>query len=408
MDKCHFAIIGGGVAGLVAAISAARANENKNAKILILESGAQCGSKLLLSGSGQCNFTHAGSPDAFLVRCREYKNYLKPAYFAFSNTDFIKLLNDAGCPSLTREDNKVFPSSLRATDVRDCLLNMALKLGVRILYNAQVSELSKTTDGSFIITTDNYGKISSSRLLIATGGGSYPQTGSDGRALRLVKSLGHNPIPFRAHLCGVHIKSYAPYIQCAGISLPDAKLKFWHNDMQFCDNGDLLFTHSGLSGPVIMDNCYRILAGMSVYINLLADSEFKLTELLEQNRSAKLISALIKMAVPRRLMSTILETNGFDPSQMLATMSKKDINRLNTLLTDVRFEISRTGAIETAMASAGGIPLSEVNSKTMQSRICSGLFFAGEVLDYALPTGGFNIQMAASTAWLAGLKQVVE
>ena len=404
MHKCILAIIGGGVSGLMAAISAARAMQDKENEIVVLESGAQCGAKILLSGSGQCNFTHEGTNEEFLSRCREYKNYLKPAYYTFSNTQFIKLLSDAGCPSATRDDAKVFPASMKASDVRDCLLNTALRLGVRVIYHAKVSRVEITADGDFMITTDNSFRVTASRLLIATGGGSYPKTGSDGQALMLAKSLGHNITPFRAHLCGVCIKHYAPYKQCAGISIPKAVIKFEEKDAQFSDCGDLLFTHTGLSGPVILDNGYRTCAGMIISINLIPDYKQELTELLGQNKNATLINTLSKLSVPRRLLGTIMEQNGFDPAQAISGINKKEINRLQTILLSCKFEVSSVGALETAMASAGGVLLSEVNSKSMESRICKGLFFAGEVLDYALPSGGFNIQIAASTGWLAGLK----
>ena len=389
---------------MLAAISAARAMQGKGDKIIILESGALCGAKILLSGSGQCNFTHAGTNEEFLSRCREYKNYLKPAYYTFSNTHFIKLLSDAGCPSVTRDDAKVFPASMKASDVRDCLLNAALRLGVQVMYHAKVNRVEITADGGYIITTDNSFRVTASCLLIATGGGSYSKTGSDGQALALAKSLGHSITPFRAHLCGISLKNYAPYKHCAGISIPNAVIKFESKDAQFSDCGDLLFTHTGLSGPVILDNSYRISDGMSIRINLIPDSKQELSELLEQNRGAKLLNALIKPSVPRRLLGTILEQNGFDPNQTIASMNKKEFNRLQAVLSSCKFEVSTVGALETAMASAGGVLLSEVNSKSMESRICKGLFFAGEVLNYALPSGGFNIQIAASTGWLAGQK----
>jgi predicted Rossmann fold flavoprotein len=404
MDKCYFAIIGGGVSGLLAAISAAQAMQGKGHKIIILESGTQCGAKLLLSGSGQCNFTHAGTNEEFLSRCREYKNYLKPAYYTFSNTQFIKLLSDAGCPSVTRDDAKVFPASMKASDVRDCLLNTALRLGVQVKYHAKVNKVEKTVDGGFAIATDNLYQVTASHLLIATGGGSYPKTGSDGWALKLAKSLGHRITPFRAHLCGISLKNYAPYKQCAGISIPKAVIQFRSKETQFSDCGDLLFTHDGLSGPVILDNSYRICAGMSIALNLIPDYKQELTDLLGQIKNATLINALSKLSVPRRLLSTILEQNGFDPAHTISGMNKKDINRLQAVLLSCKFVVSSVETLETAMASAGGVLLSEVNSKSMESRICKGLYFAGEVLDYALPSGGFNIQIAASTGWLAGQK----
>ncbi|MDY0152518.1 MAG: aminoacetone oxidase family FAD-binding enzyme [Candidatus Cloacimonas sp.] len=395
-------IIGSGPAGLMAAIAAGRAMGSAQGKILLLEGNPACGAKLLLSGSGQCNYTNNLPTDDFLARCNEYANYLKPSFYAFNNQAFLRLLQESGVDSLIRSDHKVFPASLQASEVREALLKQALAAGADVRYNALVSSVAKQADSSFRLTLNSGKTLECEKLIIATGGASYPQTGSDGIALRLAKALGHKPIPFRPHLTNVALDSFDRFKACAGVSLSDVEIRVTGEHHKFKVRGDLLFTHNGLSGPVILDNSYRLEKEDLISVSYLNNAQSLFNDLQKTAGNHSVINALKATGLPARLLQTLCEINCIPTHIPFRDLPQNMRKGLMAILTYWPFKISSLGNMGVAMASAGGVPLPEVNAKTMASRVCPGLFFAGEILDYALPTGGFNIQIAASTGWLAG------
>lgn len=402
MNQADIIIIGAGPAGLMAAISAGKVMGKAQRQVMLLEANTQCGSKLLLSGSGQCNYTNNLPPDEFLARCNEYANYLKPAYYAFDKQAFMALLQNSGVISLIRPDNKVFPASLQASEVRDALLNQALGAGAKIAYQARVSSLMRNPDGSFTLSMAGGAKLSCAKLILATGGASYPQTGSDGVAVGLAKAMGHQPIAFHPHLCNALVQDYAPFVNCAGISLTTQQAKFTTSKGVIKATGDLLFTHTGLSGPLILDNSYRLSKGDSISLCLVSMADSWLNQLKSQCGATNTINSLRASGIPERLLHVILTSLQIDSALPFRDLPKEQRKNLANVLQDFRFTLTGLGKLSTAMASAGGISLKEINAKSMESRLCPGLFFAGEIMDYALPSGGFNIQIAASTGWLAG------
>lgn len=395
-------IIGAGPAGLMAAISAGRALGDAKGKVLLLDGNPVCGAKLLLSGSGQCNFTNNLPTDEFLIRCNEYANYLKPSFYAFNNQAFSLLLQEAGVDSFIRPDNKVFPASMQASDVRDALLQQAFAAGAEVSYSSLVSAVTKQADSSFRLMLNSGNTLDCEKLIIATGGASYSKTGSDGKALKLAKALGHKPVPFRPHLTNVVICRFDRFRTCAGISLPDAEICFDGDYSHFKAKGDLLFTHSGFSGPVILDNSYRFERGGVISISLVTNAQSLFKDLQKTAGNHSVINALKTTGLPARLLQTLCNISHTPTNISFRNLPQTMRKNLIGVLTDWPFIISSMGNLSVAMTSAGGIPLLEVNAKTMASRLCPGLYFAGEILDYALPSGGFNIQIAASTGWLAG------
>jgi len=402
MKHASIVVIGGGPAGLAASISAGRALAGNKGSVLLLEGNQECGKKLLLSGSGQCNFSNNLPILEFLYRLGKNANYLKSAYYNFDKDAFTNLLTDAGCQSYARPDGKLFPLSMKASDVRDALVKQAVSAGVTILYNARVYDLGKHNQTGFIINMENGSKLSCDKLIITTGGASYPQTGSDGKALSYTKSLGHEATAFRPHLGNVNLQEFSFYKKCAGISLPNVQATFAGKEKSFTASGDLLITHKGFSGPLILDNCHRLKRGMEIIIRWAQDAETRLFEAQKKYPKMDIINALWELPIPKKLLKTILEARGLEFHQSMKRLTEFEILLLATVLSGSHYTISRVESLDTAMASAGGIPLAEINAKTMQSRICPDLYFAGEIMDYALPSGGFNIQMAVSTGWLAG------
>lgn len=388
-------IIGSGPAGLLAAISAGR-------NALILERNPYAGRKLLLSGSGQCNFSNKLSVDDFLKASGAAANFLKPALYEFDNHAFIKLLTDAGCPCIFRKDGKAFPKSLRSADLRDALLKLAYEKGAKISYDTKVESVKKNRDGTFILTTDKGKDFSCEKLILATGGMSYPETGSDGIGYKLAKSLGHKLIPTHSALAGVELKAAEHFKECAGIAIPNARVGFCGKKGRLCAQGDLLFTHKGLSGPVILDHSHLLSAGSKMAVMLVDDPGTKLLQLVKDHPKKHLESALKYLDLPQNLIGGILKHLELDPAILMAELKTEDRNMLSNYLGTAMVTIKAVEGFDKAMATSGGIPLRDVSPRTMQSRICPDLYFAGEMLDYDLPSGGFNIQAAASTGWLAG------
>ena len=402
MNNYRTIIIGGGPAGLCAATSAARALDNAKGKVLLLESSPETGRKLLISGSGQCNYTNNLPVEDFLKRLGQYAMYLKPAFYGFNNIALAQHLRDVGCYSTTREDGKVFPQTLQADDIRIALMKQLYLAGAVILTNAKVEAITKLPEGNFRIDIEEKQYMICDKVILATGGASYPQTGSDGKAVMLAKALGHNPVAFRPHLSSVSLMDFAGYSKCAGISIPDLTARFIGKERSFRATGSLLITHTGFSGPLILDNSHRLEKGDTISVAWVPGADAMIKVLKEQPASMSILNTLWRAPIPKNLLRAILAENKIPLMQSMAVLTRKDLNTLASILMDCRFTIKNISGLSTAMASAGGIPLSEINAKTMESRLCPGLFFAGEIMDYALPSGGFNIQIACSTGWLAG------
>lgn len=390
-------IIGAGPAGLAAAIGAGKGS-------LLLERNALAGKKLLLSGSGQCNFTNDLSKPAFLAACAEYAHFLKPALYRFDNAAFIGLLESAGCPTLTRPDGKVFPASLHSADVRNALLKTALDRGARIRYGIRIVAVEQQDD--FILRAENGETFRSSRLILASGGASYPQTGSDGSAFALAKSLGHSVIPPAPALAAVDIAAWEPFRSCAGVSLRSVQAILHTAGGKKRVQGDLLWTHTGLSGPLILDNSWRLRPGDVVELNLLPDAQDRLPGLITLHPRNSLFTALKRLGLPASLLQAILDFGEVYPAQTCAEVTKATRLKTISLLSSLKLSVAAVESLQTSMATCGGIPLAEVKAHSLTSKLCPGLYFAGEILDYNLPTGGFNIQMAVSTGFLAGSSAV--
>jgi len=402
--RAEIAIIGAGPAGLCAAIAAGRALQGTGQRVLLLEGNPHPGKKLLLSGSGQCNFSNNLSQEDFLHRLGAYEHVLKPAFYSLDNTALASLLEQGGCPSQAREDGKLFPRSLKANDVRLALLHHVLAAGVGLMASARVTGLEYIPEQGFSLMMDGKGKLECSYLIIATGGASYPQTGSDGLGAKLVKALGHHPLKFRSHLASISISNFAPYRSCAGISLPDVELRFTALGGVYKAKGDILITHQGFSGPLILDNSHWLAAGDEIIINWLPDAEASLKQLKQAHPRQILLNVLPRTGLPRALTEVLLGGRTDLLQVKMADCTRQQWAEMVKVLSSSSYRIGKVEGLKTAMASGGGIPWAEVNAKTMQSRLCPGLYFAGEILDYALPTGGFNIQMACATGWLAGTK----
>jgi len=394
-------IIGGGPAGLFTAIHAAAPLR----RILVLEKKESCGKKLLISGSGKCNLTHDGEIGGFLCHYGLHGKFLKPALFAFTNRDLSAYFETCNVGLSTGKDGKVFPASLRARDILDALLRNCRATEIEIRCNESVIRVIKE-DTVFIVETAD-ATLCTACVVICTGGLSYPTTGSTGDGYRLAAALGHTIIAPAPALTTVSILNF-PFFDLAGMSFPGMVFSIRRDGRKVIDcRGDVLITHTGLSGPGILDNSRFMAAGDEIRLSFTgtASGEDCARQLLKGIRgqgSRNVASLLTRYPVPGRMLPRLLQIAGIDPGLSCAHLTAGQRKRLVSCLTGFPLMIADLGDFSIAMVTRGGVSLPEVNNKTMESRRAKNLFFAGEVLDIDGDTGGYNLQAAFSTGWLAG------
>jgi len=401
-------IIGAGPAGLFTAI-----NCKKDKRILILEKNKSPGKKLLLSGAGQCNITHDGPLEDFINKYGDNGRFLKKALYTFTNKDTIKFFQDRGLKMITDDNNKIFPETLKADDVLQVLIKECKKNNVNIEYQASVEEVSHR-DSYFLVKT-NMDLYKSKYLVIATGGKSYPNTGSTGNGYMFAKGLGHKIQKPKPSLAPIYVKDYW-FEDLSGISLEDIPITLWRNNKKNNSyTGDILFTHKGISGPGILNFSRYLEVGDILKFNFLRvrDEEgFRRSFIEELNKQGKksIKSVLREFPLPKRLTDRILEILEISEDTLSSQIKREERNRLIEYLIAFPMEVEVLGGYHIAMATCGGVSLKEIQPKTMESKLLKGLYFAGEVLDIDGDTGGYNIQAALSTGFLAAksINEVME
>ena len=398
IDEFDLIIIGGGPAGLFAALTAASSGMH----VAVLEKNAQPGKKLLISGSGQCNVTHAGEIRDFPSLFAKAKRFVQPSFLNFSNDQLFRFFSDRGVPLEDRGDGKIFPESRRSRDILDVLLKECHLHKVRFLYKSSVSAV-KQSGGSFLVTAGRL--FSSDLLVIACGGMSYPSTGSTGDGYRLAESLGHAIVAPVPALTPVLLHEN-PFAGCSGISFTAAVQVYRENKKAGEFEGDLLLTHKGLSGPVILNNSRYICSGDSLKIRIIssrnrADFQKELLQGAVKSGQKTLKRFLSASGIPERLVDVLLENCGIQKDTVLSQFSRTGRMELLDCLFGFPVKVLGLGGFNIAMATAGGVSLDEIAPRTMESKIVQGLFFAGEVLDVDGDTGGYNLQFAFSSGKLA-------
>lgn len=399
-EQFDLLIVGAGPAGLAAGIAVTTSFPTSSSpmSVGVLERNATPGRKLLLAGSGQCNLTHGGPISSFLEHYGGEKKarFVKPALFEFDNVWTSRFFERHGVPLLQREDGKIFPQTLRGKDVLAALTDAFSNQGGRLLTNRTVRAVEKT-DYGFRIETEQ-GGIESKKLVLATGGASYPATGSTGDGFRFAEMFGHSLVEPRPALTSITVKDY-PFTDSAGISFRDAPIEILNGDKRISSGrGDVLLTHRGLSGPGILDLSRTIRRGDTVRVAL-GDSH-SVQNLLSGKKSIK--NALIPLGISERFLIRLLEFLEIDPDRSASEVNRSERKRLENAIGGFPFVVERLGGWNEAMCTVGGVALNEVNRQTMESRIVPGLFFCGEILDVDGDTGGYNIQFALSSGFLAG------
>ena len=407
-------VIGGGPAGMMAAISSA---EEKN-EVILLEKNEKLGKKLLITGKGRCNITSSLPISEFINNIPGNGRFLYSAFQNYSNEDIIKFLKQEGLNVKNERGNRVFPITDKAEDVLKCFAQKMNKLGIKVQLNSEVKQILVKEDKIVGVKTQKE-EIYCDKIILATGGKSYPGTGSNGQGYEMAKKVGHTIVTPQASIVPLKADEYLCR-KLQGLSLKNVKIKLKDieaNKEIYNDFGEMLFTHFGVSGPTILSSSAHLLRYKNVF-NKLNEGKIKLIidfkpALLEEELNNRILrdfeefknkefkNSLNKL-LPQKLIPVVIELSGINENKKVNEITKLERQRLVNLLK--RFEVTINGfrTVEEAIVTAGGISIKEINPKTMESKIISGLFFAGEIIDVDAYTGGFNLQIAYSTGYTAG------
>jgi len=417
-------IIGGGPAGMLAGIAAA----SKGDKVTIIEKMNSCGKKLLITGKGRCNITNSTDINGFIENTPCNGRFLYSALNSFDNKDIIELLEKEGVKTKIERGGRVFPVSDKAHDVLNALLKILKDLNVKILTNKEVKKIIVENGEVVGVTINTVGvdahidpllKIKTDKVILATGGKSYPVTGSTGYGYKLAQELGHTITQIKPSLVPLVSKNE----ECGklqGLSLRNIAIKLKNNDkVIYEDFGEMIFTHYGVSGPIILSasahlvrykNVDELLKNNSIKLQIdlkpaLSEEKLDLRILrdFEEVKNKEFKNSLDRL-LPQKLIPVVIEKTKINPYKRVNEITKEERVRIVNILKCFGITINGVRPIEEAIITSGGVSIKEINPKTMESKIVRGLYFAGEIIDVDSYTGGFNLQIAWSTGYTAGLK----
>ena len=415
-------IIGGGPAGMLSAISAAR----KGDTVTILEKMNMCGKKLLITGKGRCNITSSLDMSEFIKNIPGNGKFLYRAFNNFTNQDIIKILEQNNVKVKEERGNRIFPESNKSLSVLNALLQELRKLKVDIQTNTKVTKILTKEDkviGVICYKEKNPEEqtILADKVILATGGKSYQSTGSTGDGYVMAKELGHSITKIRPSLVPLICKEKELCKNMQGLSLKNVGIKFINLENKkviYEDFGEMIFTHFGVSGPTILSASAHILRYKNVE-NLLKEDKIKLVidlkpALSEDKLNHRILKDFeefknkqfknsLENLLPKKMIDPIVELSGIDLNKKVNEINKNERLNLVKLLKNFSLTIKGFRDINEAIITAGGINIKEINSSTMESKIIKGLYFAGEIIDVDAYTGGFNLQIAYSTGYTAGM-----
>ena len=393
-------VVGGGPAGIMAALSAAKNNE-----VTLIERNKEIGMKLRLTGGGRCNITNNRDIEEFFDKIVNNKKFLYSALYTFSNYSLLEYFSNNGLEYKVELDEKVYTKSDRADEVIELLRSDLEKNKVKVRYNTLINDLI-VEDGTIKGVITSYGqKILGDKVIITTGGKSFPHTGSDGAMYEVLERHGHTITPIYAALIPLVIKEeFVKKLQ--GVAMKDVVVSAKLKKKKVEKFGDMLFTHFGISGPAVLKlSSYlsKALGEGEVEVNLdfLKDkSKDELSQLIRSNPNKTVFNNL-KGILPQNFLKVIFEV--LDLSEVKASdLRKEDENKIIEYIKEMKLTARETLTIKAAQVTSGGVKVKEINASTMESKIINNLYFAGEVIDIDAETGGYNLQMAFSTGYLAG------
>lgn len=397
-------VIGGGPAGIMAAITAA-----DNFKVSLLEKNEKIGKKLYITGKGRCNITNGKDISEFFDYIPTNPTFLYSSLYGFTNEDTQKFFEGLGVPLKKERGDRVFPASDKSSDIINALNSELKRKKINVVLNCNVKELVMSENKITGIKTSNEEYINCDYVILATGGASYPQTGSNGDGYLLCEKIGHNIIEPKASLVPLEVKEeWISELQ--GLSLKNVELtiKNKNNKTLFKDFGEMLFTHFGISGPLVLSGSSFIGKDkdLQAIINLKPALNRDDLDKRIQKDFMKYINKDFKNSLedllPQKLISIVIKLTEINENKKVNLISREERKRLVEVLHQFKLNIKGPRPISEAIITSGGIDVKEVNASTMKSRLIDNLYFAGEVLDVDGFTGGFNIQIALSTGYLAG------
>ena len=402
-------IIGAGASGMLAA----KVASDRGYKVIVLEKQKRCGQKLLITGKGRCNITNNCEIEELIENVPTNGKFLYSAFYTFTNDQVIDMFNDLGVETKTERGKRVFPVSDKAVDVVRALeKQMRSNKNVEVLLNSKVDKI-EAQDGKVkkVILSDKR-EIECDSVIVATGGVSYPRTGSSGDGYKFARNLGHTIIKPKASLIGLEVME--DYVtDLAKLSLRNVSINVYNskNKKIYDDFGEMEFTKYGLDGPIIKSASCRMGDLSKENYKIVLDlkpalDEDKLDKRVQkdfQKYANKNFENSLNDLLPKQLIPTIVKLSKIDPYIKVHQISKEERKNLVPLIKNITFTVKNYRPIEEAIITSGGVKTSEINSSTMESKLVSGLYFAGEVIDVDAYTGGFNLQIAFSTAYLAAI-----
>jgi predicted Rossmann fold flavoprotein len=411
MDIYDVAVVGAGPAGSMAAIRSSQLKKN----VIVIERNDVIGKKILLTGNGRCNITNTAPIEIFIKNFGKQGMFLKPAFFAFRNHNLMEFFKAQGLNFTIEDRGRVFPDTNKAFSVVSVLKEYLVRNRVEILYNARVVKLGRK-DGLFQLALEgrDHTRICAEKVILAAGGVSYKKTGSSGDGFRIAEALGHTVVDLRPALIPLRIKE--TWIkQLQGLSLKDVRISIkCGNKNVVSPRGELLFTHFGISGPLVLDVSSTVVSALGDNEKVMLAIDF-IPEVSHEQLQAHLLSecttgrnpqikSVIRNFLSQRLVSVFMQVLDIEMCKRANQITRKERLLIAGFLKFFPLTVTGSLSIEGAMVTNGGISTKEIHSKTMESRVVPGLYFAGEMIDGCGKSGGYNLQQAFSTGYLAGEK----
>ncbi|HFQ7767792.1 TPA: NAD(P)/FAD-dependent oxidoreductase [Clostridioides difficile] len=400
-------IIGGGPAGMIAASTACE----KGYDVTLIEKNHKLGKKLAITGKGRCNITNACEIEELIENVPTNGKFLYSAFYTFTNDDVISMFNNLGVKTKTERGKRVFPESDKAFDIVNALERQLKSKKVNILLNSKVEKIISKNNKIEKVILNNKKEIECDSVVVATGGLSYPLTGSTGDGYKFAISQGHTIIDTKPSLIGIEVQeSFTKDLE--KLSLRNVEIRVFNSKQKkvYSDFGELEFTKFGLDGPIIKSASCRMKDTRKENYTILLDlkpalDEEKLDKRVQkdfQKYTNKKFEKALDDLLPKKLIPVIINLSEINPNTVVHQISREQRKNLVHLLKNLKFTVKRYRPIEEAIITSGGVKVNEINSSTMESKLVEGLFFAGEVIDIDAYTGGFNLQIAFSTGYLAG------
>ena len=409
-------VVGGGPAGMMSAITAA---ENGN-EVTIIEKMPMFGKKLLITGKGRCNITSSLYMSEFIKNTPGNGKFLYSAFQNYTNQDIISFLKKQGLEVKEERGNRIFPVTDKSVDVLNCFKKKIDELKIKYKLNTRVEKILIKNNEVLAIRTDRE-IIQTDKVILATGGKSYPLTGSTGDGYKIAKDIGHTIVPIKPSLVPMEVYEKEMCKKLQGLSLRNVEIKIVDNDRKkvvYEDFGEMIVTHFGISGPTILSGSAHLVKYKDIdyllqkkYIQLKIDLKPALTEEQLDDRilrdfnefKNKQFKHSLDKLLPQKMIPVIIELSKIDENKKVNEITKEERKRLVFLLKNFIITIKDFRPVEEAIITCGGINTKEIDPKTMESKIIEGLYFAGEIIDVDSYTGGFNLQIAYSTGYTAGM-----